>query len=254
LAVLEKSGHPSLVASEEMEEPVYFDRGGKYAVLFDPLDGSSNIDTNVSIGTIFAIYRKKSSGPVDASDALRPGREIAAAGYALYGPSTVLVLTTGQGVHCFTLDPNVGEFFLSRAHIECPSRGATFSVNVGNSPNWTKETRAWCAHMQSNRPAEGLPYNHRYVGSLVADAHRTLMKGGIFAYPADSRSPNGKLRLLYEANPFAFIFEQAGGAAIDGEHRILDIVPRELHQRTALVLGSSEDVACYRAFHLGEKS
>ncbi len=250
-AVLGKGRHAAMLASEEMEEVVLTETAdsGKYIVLFDPLDGSSNIDVNVSIGTIFAVLRKTPQDKrAELADALRPGREIVAAGYAVYGSSTILVLTTGHGVHCFTLDPMVGTFFLSHANIVCPTRGNTYSINEGNHPRWTEPVRKWNAWIKSENKERGLPYAHRYVGSLVADAHRTLLKGGIFAYPADTKSPSGKLRLLYEANPIAFVFEQAGGAATTGVDAILDITPTALHQRTPLVIGSRDDVATFRQF------
>jgi fructose-1,6-bisphosphatase I len=253
--VLERSGHCSIIASEELDEAKIAEHAGKYVVLFDPLDGSGNIDTNVGIGTIFAMLRKtsaKESAPT-LSDALRPGHEIVAAGYALYGPSTVFVLSTGHGVHSFTLDPNVGEFFLSHPHIRCPLRGNCYSVNEGNHPRWSDAVRKWNAWIKAEDAATGRPYGHRYVGSLVADAHRTLLKGGIFVYPADTKSKSGKLRLLYEANPMAFLFEQAGGTATDGKNRILDIVPTALHQRIPLAIGSSEDVLTFRQFMNGER-
>ncbi len=246
LNVLQRSGHCGVVASEELEKASFPEASGKYVVLFDPLDGSSNIDTNVSIGTIFTILRREAGELVPSlSDALQSGTEIVAAGYALYGPSTQFVLATQQSVDVFTLDPNVGEFFLSHPNIRCPLRGSTYSVNEGNFARWDQGVQAWNQHMKSEDESMGLPYSHRYVGSMVADAHRTLLKGGIFAYPADSKSPKGKLRLLYEANPFAYIFERAGGAATTGTERVLDILPKELHQRTPLILGSQEDVATY---------
>ncbi len=251
--VLERSGHCGVLASEELDEARFSESGGRYVLLFDPLDGSSNIDTNVGIGTIFAVLRRKTKdGPV-LEDALHPGHEIVAAGYALYGPSTVFVLSTGHGVHSFTLDPNVGEFFLSHPSIRCPLRGSCYSVNEGNHPRWTPQMQKWNAWIKGEDKQSGRPYSHRYVGSLVADAHRTLLKGGIFVYPADNKSKSGKLRLLYEANPMAFLFEQAGGAATDGMNRILDITPTTLHQRTPLVLGSSEDVLTFRQFMTGER-
>lgn len=252
LNVLQRSGHCGVIASEENDEPIYSNHGGKYVVLFDPLDGSSNIDTNVSIGTIFAVLRRREPTPV-VDDALRPGREIVAAGYALYGPSTVFVLSTGHGVHAFTLDPNVGEFFLSMPNIRCPKKGATYSANEGNFSRWSPEIRKWCEHVKTEDKSQGLPYGHRYVGSLVADAHRTLMKGGIFAYPEDTKSPQGKLRLLYEANPMAYLFEQAGGMATTGKQRILDVQPTNVHQRIPLVLGSKDDVAVYKEFVEGKR-
>jgi fructose-1,6-bisphosphatase I len=252
--VLERSGHCGIIGSEELEGARTAGHPGKYVVLFDPLDGSSNIDLNGSIGTIFAILRRQDpTSPPSVNEALRPGRDLIAAGYALYGPSTVLVLSTGQGVHVFTLDPNVGEFFLSQPNVRCPKKGSLYSINEGYHSRWTDGVRKWNTWIKSDSKAEGLPYGHRYVGSLVADAHRTLLKGGIFAYPADKKSPKGKLRLLYEANPMALIFEQAGGAAIDGDRRILDIAPTALHDRTPLVLGSREDVETFRAFATGAR-
>jgi fructose-1,6-bisphosphatase I len=256
-AVLGRGAHAAMLASEELDEPLVTDNDqsqAKYIVLFDPLDGSSNIDVNISIGTIFAVLRKRSqSKKPSAEDALRPGREIVAAGYAVYGSSTILVLTTGNGVHCFTLDPMVGAFFLSHANITCPARGNLYSANEGNFSRWPASVKKWNAWIKSEDKSRGLPYSQRYVGSLVADAHRTLLKGGIFAYPADSKSPEGKLRLLYEANPIAFIFEQAGGVATTGTDSILDIVPTALHERTPLVVGSRDDVAAYRQFMTGER-
>ncbi len=253
-AVLSRGGHCAMLASEEVDNVMPTDSAGKYIVMFDPLDGSSNIDVNISIGTIFGVLRRKNldSAPT-VDDALRPGREIVAAGYAVYGSSTVIVLTTGHGVHCFTLDPSVGEFFLSHADIRCPTRGSTFSTNEGNECRWSPEMRKWNAWIKSDDKKNGLPYGHRYVGSLVADAHRTLLKGGIFAYPADSKSPKGKLRLLYEANPIAFVMEQAGGAATNGVDPILSIKPEALHQRTPLVVGSKEDVAVFAEFMRGQR-
>ena len=260
LNVLDRSGHCGVIASEELDEAKLAEHHGKYVVLFDPLDGSSNIDTNVGIGTIFAVLRRsepKLSRP-SLADALRPGREIVAAGYVLYGPSTIFVLSTGQGAHAFTLDPSIGEFFISQPDIKCPTRGVCFSVNEGNVTKWSPEIQNWSRWIKGESPAgDGgykTPYGARYVGSLVADAHRTLVKGGIFAYPADAKNKNGKLRLLYEANPMAFLFEQAGGAAIDGKERILDLVPTELHQRTPLIIGSKDDVMAYRQFAIGERA
>jgi fructose-1,6-bisphosphatase I len=261
LNVLQRSGHCGVIASEELDNAILENNHGKYVALFDPLDGSSNIDTNVGIGTIFAILRRSDPklSPPALADALRPGREIVAAGYALYGPSTVFVLSTGQGAHGFTLDPAIGEFFLSQPDIKCPSRGSCYSVNEGNYSRWTPEIQKWARWIKGDSSVPSVegdpkrPYGARYVGSLVADAHRTLMKGGIFAYPADSKSKNGKLRLLYEANPMAFLFEQAGGGATNGKDRILDMMPTELHQRTPLVIGSTDDVATFRQFMLGER-
>lgn len=252
-AVLAKSGRCAMVASEELDEARATSPSGKYLVAFDPLDGSSNIDVNISIGTIFCVLRAPAAGGDAASGFLQPGTKIVAAGYAVYGSSTSFVLSTGQGVHGFTLDPGVGEFFLSHPNLRCPERGKTYSVNEGNVARWGAPVQKWASWIKGEDKATGRPYGQRYVGSLVADAHRTLLKGGIFAYPADSKSPGGKLRLLYEANPMAYVFEQAGGAAIDGTGRILDIVPKGLHDRTPLILGSREDVETYRQFMKGER-
>lgn len=261
LNVLQRSGHCGVIASEELDEAILENNHGKYVALFDPLDGSSNIDTNVGIGTIFSILRRSDPklSPPSVADALRPGREIIAAGYVLYGPSTIFVLSTGQGAHAFTLDPSIGEFFVSQPNIKCPTRGTCFSVNEGNYSRWAPEVQSWSRWIKSDSSvtpdAAGFatPYGSRYVGSLVADAHRTLVKGGIFAYPADTKSKKGKLRLLYEANPMAYLFEQAGGSATNGVDRILDIMPTEIHQRTPLVIGSKDEVAAYRQFVVGER-
>jgi fructose-1,6-bisphosphatase I len=250
--VLERSGHCCAVGSEEMDEAKFLEKAGKYVVLFDPLDGSSNIDANVSIGTIFSIMRRRQGELVaTVDDLLQPGRNIVAAGYAVYGPSTVMVLASGGSVDAFTLDPAIGEFFLSHPNIRCPQTGKSYSVNEGNFSRWAAGVQKWNQWIKSEDKERGLPYGHRYVGSLVADAHRTLLKGGIFAYPADTKSKRGKLRLLYEAAPLAYVLEQAGGAAIDGERRILDIHPSELHQRTPLILGSKEDVRAFEEFARG---
>ncbi len=250
--VLERSGHCCAVGSEEMDEAKFLEKSGKYIVLFDPLDGSSNIDANVSIGTIFSILRRLPGEVVPTvADLLQPGRNIVAAGYAVYGPSTVLVIASGGSVDAFTLDPSIGEFFLSTPNIRIPERGKNYSVNEGNFTRWAPGVQKWNEWIKSEDPEHGRPYGHRYVGSLVADAHRTLLKGGIFAYPADTKSKRGKLRLLYEAAPLAFVMEQAGGAAIDGERRILDIFPTELHQRIPLILGSKEDVRDFERFAKG---
>jgi fructose-1,6-bisphosphatase I len=250
--VLERSGRCAMVASEELEQARVLCETGKYIVCFDPLDGSSNIDVNISIGTIFSILRAQSAGGRLLEGALQPGRRIVAAGYAVYGSATTLFLSTGYGVHGFTLDPGVGEFFLSHPNLKCPDRGNTYSINEGNFCRWDDRVKKWNAWIKTEDKAQGRPYGHRYVGSLVADAHRTLLKGGIFAYPADKKSPGGKLRLLYEANPMAFLFEQAGGSATNGVDRILDIEPKALHDRTPLVLGSKHDVNAYRDFMLSK--
>ncbi|MGK3981820.1 class 1 fructose-bisphosphatase [Sorangium sp. So ce136] len=256
LSVLGRRGHCAAVVSEELGELrlLSTDPRAKYLVVMDPLDGSSNIDVNISIGTIFGVLRKSDAKMgADPSDFLRPGRDLLAAGYVLYGSSTLLVLTTGLGgVHGFTYDPTVGEFFLSHENIRIPERGATYSINEGHSARWPEPVRRWNAWIKEENKREGRPYGARYVGSLVADAHRTLLKGGVFAYPAD-RSGQGKLRLLYEANPFAFIFEAAGGKASTGTDRILDLVPTSLHERVPLVIGSPRDVDDYEQFLRGER-
>ncbi|GAC1658416.1 MAG: class 1 fructose-bisphosphatase [Gemmatimonadaceae bacterium] len=217
-------------------------RSGKYVLLFDPLDGSSNIDVNVPVGTIFSVLRKVSSGPRgEMADMLQRGANQVAAGYVIYGSSTMLVYSTGQGVHGFTLDPTLGEFLLSHPNMRIPAIGRYLSVNDSYEQVWAENVRAL---MRRYRGLDGhrKALSVRYVGSLVADFHRNLLGGGVFAYPANTRSPHGKLRLLYEANPLAFIVEQAGGAAIDGCQRVLDITPTELHQRTPLYIGSRGDV------------
>src|SRR3954464_12367523 len=215
---------------------------GKYCLLFDPLDGSSNIDVNVPVGTIFSVVRKITRGRQgELEDMLQPGRRQVAAGYVIYGSSTMMVYTTGQGVHGFTLDPSIGEFLLSHPNIRIPEDGRYLSVNDSYEQHWDASVKSVM------RKYKGLDNDHRslsgrYVGSLVADFHRNLLGGGIFAYPANRKTPSGKLRLLYEANPLAFIVEQAGGAASDGAQRIMDIPPTELHQRTPLYIGGKSEV------------
>jgi fructose-1,6-bisphosphatase I len=258
IASLGRRRHCAAIASEEMEEIKILstDPRAKYVVVFDPLDGSSNIDVNISIGTIFGVLRRPdTTGVVTEADFLTPGKDLLAAGYVLYGSSTMLVLSTGVegGVHGFTYDPTVGEFFLSHENIRIPERGKTYSINEGNYASWTDEVKRWNSWIKEEDKDSGRPYGCRYVGTLVADAHRTLLKGGIFAYPADKKSRGGKLRLLYEANPFAFIFEAAGGKASTGRERILDIVPEALHQRVPLVIGSSHDVDVFEQFMRGER-
>ncbi|HVY48689.1 MAG TPA: class 1 fructose-bisphosphatase [Minicystis sp.] len=259
IQVLKRRGHCAAIASEELEQIEVFtnEPRAKYVMVFDPLDGSSNIDVNISIGTIFGILRRHDpqKPEVTEADFLQPGTDLLAAGYVLYGSSTTLVISTGVqgGVHGFTYDPTVGEFFLSHENIRIPERGKIYSINEGNSANWSDEVRRWNAWVKESDKADGRPYGARYVGTLVADAHRTLLKGGIFAYPADKKSPGGKLRLLYEANPFAFVFEAAGGRASTGRERILDIRPTELHQRVPLVLGSARDVDAFEQFVKNER-
>ncbi len=258
IASLGRRRHCAAIASEEMEDIKILstDPRAKYVVVFDPLDGSSNIDVNISIGTIFGVLRRPdTSGVVTEADFLTPGRDLLAAGYVLYGSSTMLVISTGVegGVHGFTYDPTVGEFFLSHENIRIPERGNTYSINEGNYASWTDEVKRWNSWIKEEDQETSRPYGCRYVGTLVADAHRTLLKGGIFAYPADKKSRGGKLRLLYEANPFAFIFEAAGGKASTGRERILDIVPGALHQRVPLVIGSPHDVDVFEQFMRGDR-
>jgi len=244
---LEAGGQVCLMASEEVDDPIPiptdFPRG-RYVLMFDPLDGSSNIDVNVSIGTIFSVHRRISTGDEPKlSDCLQPGFKQVAAGYIIYGSSTMFVYTTGKRVHGFTLDPSVGEFFLSHPDIKIPERGAIYSVNEGNESKWDAKVRDWVRWLKTPDEAIDHPYSGRYVGTLVADFHRTLLKGGIFAYPADNKNPDGKLRLLYEASPMAFIAHAAGGDATTGKQRVLDVMPTELHQRVPLYIGSKLDVA-----------
>ncbi len=240
------TGRVSIMASEEEAEPILAPNGaneGKYVLLFDPLDGSSNIDVNVSIGTIFSIQKRLSDqGCANLVDCLQSGRSQVAAGYVIYGSSTVMVYSAGHGVHCFTLDPVIGEFRLTNQDVSTPPIGKYYSINESNFTRWSPGYQQ-VVRCFKGVEGVGLGKNARYIGSLVADFHRNLLAGGIFMYPADSKSPKGKLRLLYEASPLAYIAEQAGGAASDGKRPILDIVPSELHQRTPLVIGSRDDVA-----------
>jgi fructose-1,6-bisphosphatase I len=234
------------IGSEEMDDFVVFNddvsNQSKYVVLFDPLDGSGNIDVNVSIGTIFSVYRRVSElgKPCTKEDFLQPGNQQVAAGYIVYGSSTMLVYGTRRGVNGFTLDPSIGEFSLSYPDIKCPETGKFYSVNHGNFFQFDEAVRKYINGCQQKTKENGGPYTQRYIGSMVADVHRNLIKGGIFMYPATIDKPKGKLRLLYEANPFAFIIEVAGGLATNGKQRILDIKPTDLHQRTALFIGSKK--------------
>ena len=245
-----RAGVLCAMASEENADIIEIPHGlpiGDYVLIFDPLDGSSNIDVNVNIGTIFSIYRRKSpsDSPVLSSDVLQKGTEQVAAGYFLYGSSTMLVFTTGDGTHGFTLDPTVGEFLLSHPNIRIPEQGKIYSVNEGYERYWDKDTKKAMAYFKSPKNAIKKPFSLRYIGSLVADFHRNLIYGGIFMYPADTRDPKkpvGKLRLLCEASPMAMIVENAGGMAIDGTRRIMDIEPEHLHQRVPLFIGSRNDV------------
>ena len=255
-AFLESFAYGEMVSemvSEEMEEPAAIvgnANTGKYVVFVDPLDGSSNIDVDVTIGSIFSIHRRPAGCGEDFKKALHlQGKDQVAAGYALYGPSTMLMYTAGNGVHGFTLDPGIGDFFLSHENIRIPSRGKTYSINEGRRNDWFPETRQYVEYVQEKDKETDRPYSGRYVGSLVADFHRTLLKGGIFLYPADPKNANGKLRLMYEAAPMAMVIEQAGGRASDGKQPIRDIVPEALHQRTPLLIGSTEDVEKAESFY-----
>lgn len=233
------------IASEENDDIEIFDdeisNKSKYVVMIDPLDGSSNIDVNVSIGTIFGIYRRVTpvGTPATSADFLQPGRMQVAAGYVVYGSSTMMVYATKRGVNGFTLDPAIGEFSLSHPNIQCPVSGKMYSVNHGNFFQYEQKMKEYITACQKKDKTNGGPYTQRYIGSMVADMHRNLIKGGIFMYPGTVDKPKGKLRLMYECNPFAYLIEKAGGKATNGVERILDIVPTELHQRTPLMIGSA---------------
>ena len=247
ISALGSGGETCAVASEENDELVPIttkvSKNAKYIVCIDPLDGSSNIDVNVSIGTIFSIYRRADSGKLIAeADFLQQGATQVAAGYVIYGSSTMLVYSAGRGVNGFTLDPSIGEFCLSHPDMKCPEDGTVYSLNEGNHARFPEGVKQYIKYCQVEDNATGRPYSSRYIGSLVADFHRNLLTGGIFIYPSTAKSPKGKLRLLYECNPLAFIIEQAGGKASNGQHRILELVPTSLHQRTPLFIGSSRMV------------
>ena len=256
--LMARCGYLCAMTSEEEADmiPVVEGYEGKYTLAFDPLDGSSNIDVNVSIGTIFSIHRRLSaSGSGDEADMLQPGKRQVAAGYIIYGSSTILVFTTGEGVHGFTLDPSVGEFYLSHPDIRIPEKSKYFSINEGNYHYWQEPVRRYLEYIKDENKSEGRPYSARYIGSMVADFHRNLIAGGIFLYPRDTKNstkPYGKLRLLYEAAPLAFVVEQAGGKAVtDDGLRIMDIQPDSLHQRVPVVIGSSHDVDTFLEFMNG---
>lgn len=234
------------MASEECDDIMVFDdevsNKSKYVVSIDPLDGSGNIDVNVSIGTIFGVYRRvtEKGKPCTHDDFLQPGYKQVAAGYIIYGSSTMMVYATKRGVNGFTLDPSIGEFCLSHPNIQCPVKGKIYSANYGNFNQYAEGVKEYLNTCQQKNKTNGGPYTQRYIGSMVSDVHRNLIKGGIFMYPGTTEKPNGKLRLLYECNPFAFIVETAGGIATNGSQRILDIEPKALHQRTPLFIGSKE--------------
>lgn len=247
-AALENRGQVCGVASEEEDEAVAFNKAlnkdAKYVVLMDPLDGSSNIDVNVSVGTIFSIYRRISpiGTPPTEEDFLQPGSQQVAAGYIIYGSSTMLVYSTGNGVHGFTYDPSLGVFCLSHEDMKIPQDGNIYSINEGNYIRFPEGVKQYLKYCQEINPEDNRPYTSRYIGSLVADFHRNLLKGGIYLYPSTQAYPNGKLRLLYECNPMAMLIEEAGGKATDGENRILDLKPTELHQRVPFFVGSTNMV------------
>jgi len=235
-------GRTAVLVSEEVDDAIIVegDKKGRYCVVFDPLDGSSNIDAGVNIGTIFGIYRCKEDSKGTVEDVLRPGSEMVAAGYCMYGSSANLVISTGNGVDGYTLDSGMGEFILTHPNIKIPSRGKIYSFNEGNSMYFHEPTLKYLESIKY--PANGKPYSARYIGSMVADVHRTLLYGGIFGYPDDKKTKSGKLRLLYEGNVMAFLVEQAGGVATTGKGRILDIQPKQIHERCPVFMGSKEDV------------
>jgi fructose-1,6-bisphosphatase I len=254
IKALKARGEVCAVASEELDDIILFDEPlhakSKYVVMLDPLDGSSNIDVNVSVGTIFSIYRRVTpeGSPATLEDFLQPGHKQVASGYVVYGSSTMLVYTTGRGVNGFTLDPSIGTFYLSHPNMQFPQSGVIYSINEGNYvhfPQGVKKYIKWCQELDV---ATKRPYTSRYIGSLVSDFHRNMLKGGIYIYPKGTLSPNGKLRLLYECNPLAFIAEQAGGKATNGFTRILDLQPDALHQRVPLFIGSKQMVEQAEAF------
>jgi fructose-1,6-bisphosphatase I len=253
ISALASGGETCAIASEENDDLVPVttpvSKNAKYLVCIDPLDGSSNIDVNVSIGTIFSIYRRSSvDGPPADGDFFQQGTAQVAAGYVIYGSSTMLVYTTRRGVNGFTLDPSIGEFCLSHPDMKCPENGTIYSVNEGNYAHFPDGVKQYIKYCQAEDKSTKRPYSSRYIGSLVADFHRNLLKGGIFIYPSTAKAPRGKLRLLYECNPLAFIIEQAGGRASDGRGRILEQTPTALHQRTPLFIGSANMVAKVEEF------
>ena len=253
IRAMDHGGHLCIMASEEEEGIIHIPTKyniGKYVLLFDPLDGSSNIDANVSIGTIFSIYKRTTADgkPGTEEDCLQKGINQVAAGYVIYGSSTMLVYTAGNGVYGFTLDPAFGEFILSHHKIMTPKKSKIYSINEGNYLYWHQGLKSFIKYLQDEDKETSRPYSSRYIGSMVADIHRNLLYGGLFMYPADSRNPNGKLRLQYECNPMAFIIEQAGGRASDGFKRMLEIQPLTIHQRTPVFIGSEDDVKMVEKF------
>ncbi|XP_042493090.1 fructose-1,6-bisphosphatase, cytosolic [Macadamia integrifolia] len=254
IKALTSSGRTCILVSEEDEEAIFVESPlhGRYIVVFDPLDGSSNIDCGVAIGTIFGIYMIKDKAQPTLDDVLQSGNNMIAAGYCMYGSSCMLVLSTGSGVNGFTLDPSLGEFILTHADIKIPKKGKIYSVNEGNANNWDGPTAKYvekCKFPKDGSSSKSL----RYVGSMVADVHRTLLYGGIFLYPADKKSPNGKLRVLYEVFPMSFLMEKAGGQAFTGKQRALDLVPQKIHERSPIFLGSYDDVEEIKALYAAEE-
>ncbi len=253
IKAMDHGGHFCAMVSEEEEDIIHIPakhKIGKYVLLFDPLDGSSNIDVNISIGTIFSIYKRitPEGQPGTLEDCLQQGVNQIAAGYIVYGSSTILVYTTGEGVHGFTLDPSFGEFLLSHDDIKIPKKSHFYSINEGNYLYWHPGLKKYIKYLQEEDEATERPYSARYVGSMVADIHRNLLYGGIYMYPADNHHPNGKLRLMYECNPMSFIVEAAGGRASNGKQRIMEIQPESLHENTPLFIGSEEDVKMVEEF------
>lgn len=251
ISALDRSLITCMVISEENDGVIRLNhKGGKYIVYMDPLDGSSNIDVNVSIGSIFSIYIRppRHDGGLMEKDALQQGVRQVAAGYVLYGSSTIMAYTTGMGVSVFTLDPSIGEFILAEDSIRIPDYGTVYSINEGGYNTWPQGLKKYVKYCQEEDSDTGRPYKARYIGSMVADLHRTLLQGGIFIYPANKMYPNGKLRLMYECNPLAFILEQAGGVAIDGKQRILEIQPTSIHQSTPIYIGSRKNVMKAKEF------
>jgi fructose-1,6-bisphosphatase I len=246
--VLRNSSECAGIASEENDSFVAFDDthsvNSKYVVMFDPLDGSSNIDVNASIGTIFCIYKRKSplGQPCTEEDFLQKGKNLMAAGYVIYGSSTMLVYATRLGVNGFTLEPSVGEFCLSHKDMKCPENGKVYSINQGNTCKYDDKLKSFLEYCMEEDKESGRPYSHRYIGSMVADLHRTLIKGGLFMYPADTKNPNGKLRLIYECNPMSYIIEMAGGIGSTGTQSVLDVTPTELHMRVPIFICSKNMV------------
>jgi fructose-1,6-bisphosphatase I len=253
LETFDYGGLVSIAASEEMTEPFVYERNaekGRYAVLFDPVDGSSNIAVNGTLGTIFSVRRRGRGEP----DLLRSGREQVAAGYILFGPATLLVYTCGEDVRLFTLEPSIGEFLLTASSVRTPRRGRGYAVNEGRAGGWAAQTRAFVAHLKTGDKPSGRPYATRYSGSLVADFHRILLEGGIYLYPASEGRESGKLRVLYECHPLAFVAEHAGGGATTGRGPVLDVVPDSLHARIPFAIGSADEIALYERFVRGEAS